>query len=422
MIEPLTAMEKQHPEANALREAIKNLIVSTTAKKYISTSSHMDYKTGNRYQSLDLGGELLGGYRTGRGALFDAFDFAGKTVLDCGCNLGEMSRMARRRGAMLVDGIEYDPLFVAVGRLVNALNGISRVSVYQGDLTNPTTISGTYDVTLAFSVFPYILPVLDRVAAATKEVLVLETHDVSERLFKTYIEPMAGYFPFNTFVATTDFGDGESDRAVFAFAKDAKSFLPSTSLLRSTIDVSASRFDFTDAIISYVERLASGHRFKNHSELVQLVAEADSLPQDDARLAEGAAYWVRLMKGYCEYRRAGAVSPENTYFRALKKILSETALDLRLTNELRTEEALRNRVALRFRDADSVLANPQVPDLAPISCFNAGRGNGRYAVRRNGFDETLRCNTMDGYHRVFWSVLCGVKELPAIFPFAKPKT
>jgi len=126
-----------------------------------------------------LEGENIGGYRKDRSDVFSHFNFKGRTVLDCGCNIGELSRLARVCGARLVDGVEYDRYFVQVARLLNAYFGTSRVSFEEGDLTEEDTIGDVYDVTLAFSVFPYILPILSKISSATTEALVLETHNIT---------------------------------------------------------------------------------------------------------------------------------------------------------------------------------------------------------------------------------------------------
>jgi SAM-dependent methyltransferase len=173
-----------------VKTQLKHIIIDALNRKYISTSSHTNYTTGNRYQSVVLGGENIGGYRKDRSELFSLLNFTGRSVLDCGCNIGELSRLARHRGAVLVDGIEYDGYFVQIAQLINAYHAMTRVSVTQGDLTNEATIQDSYDITLAFSVFPYVLPVLAKLAKATGEALVLETHNITSDLWKIYIEPL----------------------------------------------------------------------------------------------------------------------------------------------------------------------------------------------------------------------------------------
>jgi SAM-dependent methyltransferase len=175
--------------SSKLSEQVKNAILSALHARYISISSHMDYPTGNAYQALSLGDEAVGGYRQDRSKLFGVFDFSGRRVLDCGCNLGKLSRLARDRGAVLVDGIEYDNYFVQIARLINTYKGTTRVSFFQGDLTDPSVINDTYDVTMAFSVFPYVLPVMDKIAAATSEALVLETHKIDAEVLSSVAAP-----------------------------------------------------------------------------------------------------------------------------------------------------------------------------------------------------------------------------------------
>jgi SAM-dependent methyltransferase len=176
------------------------MVISYLSRRYISISSHEGLKTGNKYQSVRLGNELVEGMRDHRDSLFSVFDFRGRSVLDCGCNIGEMSRQARARGAYLVDGYEYDDYFVHMARLINVANGTARVSFYQKDITNPAAFEDTFDVGLAFSVFPYIQPVLKELSEHIREALILETHDVKPNLHAIYIDALRPYFPFHSFI------------------------------------------------------------------------------------------------------------------------------------------------------------------------------------------------------------------------------
>jgi ribosomal protein L11 methyltransferase len=55
-------------------------------------------------------------------------DFAGKTVVDLGCNLGLYSFLAARRGAARVLGLDSDPDAVEGARMLAALHGLDNVS------------------------------------------------------------------------------------------------------------------------------------------------------------------------------------------------------------------------------------------------------------------------------------------------------
>ena len=239
----------------AMRSSLRDLIVASLNQKYVSKSSYMDYTTGNRYQSVRLDNEVISGYRTNRADLFQAFDFSGRTVLDCGCNIGELSRLARLRGATLVDGYEYDNYFVEIGRLINAYNGTTRVSFYNRDVTKPYSFDDSFDVTMAFSVYPYISQVLNEIARITSEALILETHDIKPDLKKVYIDTLVKHFPHYTFLTKTDFGSGVEKRAIFVFAKQERSLYGTDALVKSTIDVKRSDFGYLNAIFSILSGL-----------------------------------------------------------------------------------------------------------------------------------------------------------------------
>ena len=65
--------------------------------------------------------QILAAYASG-------VDFAGKTVVDLGSNLGFYSFMARQGGAVRVLGLDSDPDAVEGGRMLAALHGLENVS------------------------------------------------------------------------------------------------------------------------------------------------------------------------------------------------------------------------------------------------------------------------------------------------------
>ena len=141
----------------SIKESLSSIIVDAVKLPYVATSIHGGIKTGNSYQTLFLG---EGGRTTGRYdrmSYLSRINFREKSVLDLGANTGEMSRSVRALGARLVDGYEYDPYFVEIGRAANALVGATRVSLFQGDCTRAALYDNFhYDIVLALNVWVYI--------------------------------------------------------------------------------------------------------------------------------------------------------------------------------------------------------------------------------------------------------------------------
>jgi 2-polyprenyl-3-methyl-5-hydroxy-6-metoxy-1,4-benzoquinol methylase len=178
--------------------------------------------TDNHYQSIALGAERTPGFRSPRHELLDQIRFEDKKVLDLGSNLGELSRAARARGAALVDGYEYDPYFVQLANVVNAYNGVTRVSFFDRDITATSTYSEPYDVILAFSVYVYIRPVLALVTSMANELLVLETHRLEDNLNSQYIAPVLQFMPHHRILGESEWSASDLDagtRVVVAFAR-----------------------------------------------------------------------------------------------------------------------------------------------------------------------------------------------------------
>jgi SAM-dependent methyltransferase len=205
------------------RAELRALILEGLNVRYTAESCQDAIETGNHYQSLLLGDERTSGFRTAREGFLDRIAFDGRTVLDLGSNLGELSREARRRNAILVDGYEYDPYFIELANLVNAYNGTTRVSFYQRDITDPDCYVGSYDIVLAFSVFTYVARVLERVADVCDGIFVVETHRLDDNL-ASYVDPISAFFPHYRLLGESDWGGTfpkDVTRAVLVFAKQA---------------------------------------------------------------------------------------------------------------------------------------------------------------------------------------------------------
>jgi SAM-dependent methyltransferase len=393
---------------------VRGLISNALKKRYTSTSSHMDYKTGNAYQSIDLGEEVISGYRRDRSDLFKAFNLVGRRVLDCGCNLGELSRLARRNGAALVDGVEYDNYFVQIAQMINAYHGMTRVSISQGDLTKAEAFSDTYDVSMAFSVFPYITPTLWKLAEVTREAFILETHNVTSDLRKVYVEPVSRYFPYHSFVAYSDFGHGEGKRAVIVFAKEARTLGPD-GFLSSTVDLRDSTFGFTEPMMEVVRKIAPGER-RTRDDMERVVAQLCDLPNDLSKLTAGRTYWLAMMKGYLQARAQGKVTAENEYVKTLRVALTVQNFDPLLAKNLASEDALLARVKRRFDAIDRF--HDGVQEIEPITIFGINENAGRFKIKNGTLNSTVWSDNLDGYHRIFWGTFFNVGKIPAVFQIA----
>jgi SAM-dependent methyltransferase len=209
------------------KDDLKDLILKSLDTDYVSESCKDSIQTGNHYQSLTLGDVRTTGFRTDREEFLDQINFQGKKVLDLGSNLGEISRVARTRGAYLVDGFEYDQYFLEIANLVNAYNNVTRVSFYQRDITDPSVYTEHYDIVLAFSVFTYVHSALEQIAAITNQLFILETHKLEGNFDSDYLRPVLQYFPYCKILGESEWGakfDASEKRAVVAFAKDAWAF------------------------------------------------------------------------------------------------------------------------------------------------------------------------------------------------------
>lgn len=206
----------------SIKEELKEIIFKAIKTNYLSESCLDNIQTVNHYQSLILGETETFGYRSNRNVFMDQINFQGNKVLDLGSNLGQLSRNARKRGAYLVDGFEYDRFFIEIANAVNVYNDITRVSFYQRDITDPTIYTEHYDIVLAFAVFSYIQSVLNMIAEITDGVLVLETHKLLKDLDSRYLEPILRYFPCYKILGETELGmtrDPNLRRAIIVFAK-----------------------------------------------------------------------------------------------------------------------------------------------------------------------------------------------------------
>jgi SAM-dependent methyltransferase len=426
MTTDLAIGERTHHSVEA---DLKQLILAAISQPYTSLSSMNEVQTGNHYQSLDLRGERTSGHRSDRREFIDLIDFSGKRVLDLGSNLGELSRVARARGAALVDGFEYDSFFVETANAITAYNGVTRVSFFERDLTDPSVYREHYDIVLAFAVFNYIEKLLAEVASITDELLVVETHKLEEnRLEQKYIGPLSEHFPCHRVLGYSDWlqhSEAPGKRAVVVFARDPD--LLSRLVGEPPVVVQARpavpRAAAVDIRRTQRCRFFDVFAFDTPDE--RLAAVADKKIQLDSFMHEpdlakpyvGWAYWLLFVKGYLQYRQRGVIGAGNVYFDYLMRRAPEPEDDSTLSSD-EIRELVTERVARRFADLEFFERRARKQPVsraapAPVHVIVSDPAPPRARrVYEPGVRAPLRGRWLDGYHRLFGARLFGLRRLP----------
>lgn len=425
------ALKQAEPDAKAfaaepleqLRKDLTAAIRAALSIRYTSYSSKDNLQTGNAYQSVRLGDDVREGFRTLRRSVLAGVPLKDARVLDLGCNLGELSRLARDCGAALVDGFEYDPYFVQIGRAINALNGVTRVSFYERDITKPEIYTEPYDVVFCFSVFTYARLVLPQIEKICQKFFLLETHKIERNWKREYIDSVTKHFPYYAIVQRTDWGSRmDGARLIIGFARtmDAinefvtqryRELGPEGEQLRH-LDVAKSR----PSALARVREWLEGQNYGSIDDLREPARKAladygdyTSSPDFEAA-ASGLIYWLAYLNGYFHYRDYGAVASDNPYLAYLRVACPRLNFDPYLTKLAGDTAAISERLQLRFRDLDRDGSGP----IDPILVFNPMPNTG--AMRSTLFDldtgTELMFSHQDGYHRHFAAVVHRWERLP----------
>jgi SAM-dependent methyltransferase len=412
--------------AEDLRESLDNLIRQSLSKKYTSFSSQNQIPTGNAYQSVQLRDKVYGGFRTLRSTVLAGLELEGAKVLDLGCNLGELSRLARKEGAALVDGFEYDSFFVQIGQAVNALNGVSRVSFYQRDVTDPSIFIEPYDIIFSFSVFAYTQKVLPQIAQNCRRFFVLETHKVTESWPKEYIDKVTDHFPYYCIVKRTDWGQSLDDgaRLLLVYAHEQSEI---TNFLARRdrdlghdeddlryLNINESDAGFLRKFRAWLAEVPVDNVFALENRVIQELASLGDLTSrpEYKSGASGLIYWLTYLQGFFQYYNKGAIDGSNAYIQYLRQACGDLDIDPFMTALVESnDEELYTRIQRRFDDTRNAITG-EVP--APVLIFNAMPENtvlpSTLVDSQTG--TRLSYSHQDGYHRYFSCLIGGIDRIP----------
>ena len=424
-------------QAQALETGLRDLILRGLGQQYtsVATTTGEAIQAGNHYQSVALGDVRTRGFRNDRTEFLDQIDFSGKTVLDLGSNLGELSREARARGASLVDGFEYDPYFIEIAELVNAFNGTTRVSFYQRDIGDPEIYTERYDMVLAFAVMGQgAAKTMGRIAEIT-DVLVLETHRLQGNFEEHYMGPVSRYFPYHRMLGESDWGisfDQQEVRATMVFAKTRQALddalLDAVPVLEESADPSEEAHAPSDGEQRHVDvaRTVLQRKFFdtfNFETTDELLAAVEGMNVDvtalarsrDARVEgyDGWVLWFVFLRGYLEYARTRNVGPGNPYFDYLSAH-HDQALDPIVGQNVGWGSTL-EYIMGQFEGTDRMRNAAGAPDVSeeipPITVFTGDGAVQRTLVYETGAPEPVGATRVDGWHRLFSARLFEVPEL-----------
>lgn len=130
------------------------------------------------YQTIELQNNLYtpGKFPTDtRLDWFDEYDFAGKSVLDIGCNSGQYSLHAKKRGARSVTGIDVDKKRIHQAKTL-AANEYLDVNFQVREVESIGEL-GAFDVTICIAVVTEVenvLGALRKIRDATEETSIIE--------------------------------------------------------------------------------------------------------------------------------------------------------------------------------------------------------------------------------------------------------
>ncbi len=402
---------------NAIRDSAKQIVQQVLQSDYRSYSPNDHILTGNKYQTVRLGQEVVSGFREeDRFFPFEGYDPFGKVCSDLGSNLGEVARTLVARGADLVRAIEYDEVFVAVSRLVDIVSEVQNIAYMTGDLTRDDLLRPS-DIYSCLSVFRFIAGRLHEIAEKTSEMAVFETHAVKGLVdVKPYLREIATAFPFVSLIGYSDWhaGSKENRRALIWAAKsklllyrclfNRANKLRGHSSLRA-INLRDSEIPALAAAKKVLAlRGASLDEIVNYNVDAFLAATEASLGARSTCFGE-EQYWAAFLCGFVQWLKSEQeISRNNIYVKALTSVL---ASDPKYDPPINADSTLlMSRAHWRFAGVRAMLSAEEANPILFIRNPETDFGDIKVTLEDG---ECFRTNELDGYHRLAASLMFEVR-------------
>lgn len=382
-----------------LNKAIKYIYIAKSIKDGIST--------GNRYQTIIVDGKIeKGGRDQLREKLMQKIDFTGKHILDLGANTGEISRYVRRHGAALVDGYEFDPFFVETGHLINAIEGITRVSLFQGDITNYKLFNEKrYDIILALNVWVYICKTIKQLSKCT-DIIVFETHTLGHGI-EFYYQQIIPYFPCAVSLGYSQFNkDPHNSRMLILFGKSMSNI--NSIYKQEFIQIKPY---FPNPFIAKNRSLTKEQVFALSRKYYKKYKNKSDYSDSEYRF-ESPTYFEVFLGGFFQFlpnagKPKNIVDETNIYFSYMTKAINSGFLDQSLKSLVDNPSWMIRKISNKYEDAFNIV-NGHENRVPPI--YLSLDPNGKFTFTTTT-GEILRASNIDGHHRHFMCELCGIEKI-----------
>jgi hypothetical protein len=127
----------------------------------------------------------------------------------------------------------------------------------------------------------------------------------------------------------------------------------------------------------------------------------------------GGYYWTTFLEGYLDFVRSGGVSFDNPHLSFVVNAIEEINFDPALARKFEDKEYTVNRIKSRFISFQNMLDGDS-SSFFPIQIHkNEKSESASFIITTQG--QKFFWASMDGYHRVFSAVMCGIEEIPFVF-------